>query len=130
MPEGDHQFVNLALAGVRSARASTKQGEPSEPWGEEVRAFTFHYFGTLITLQAKFFAESRILQRFVRVQLLSLPTSTATPFQAGATAAPPPPASIFIGSSMSVKNNERIVSDYIQLYTLLVISPNTSLPPA
>jgi hypothetical protein len=31
-------MVNIALAGVRSARASTKQGEPSEAWGEEVRS--------------------------------------------------------------------------------------------
>jgi len=35
MPDGEHQMINIALAGVRSARASTK-GEPSEPWGEEV----------------------------------------------------------------------------------------------
>jgi staphylococcal nuclease domain-containing protein 1 len=40
MPEGDHQMVNIALAGVRSARASTKQGEPAEPWGEEVGTTT------------------------------------------------------------------------------------------
>jgi staphylococcal nuclease domain-containing protein 1 len=39
MPDGEHQIINLALAGVRSARASSKQGEPSEPWGEEVRLF-------------------------------------------------------------------------------------------
>lgn len=38
MPEGEHQFVNVALAGVRSARAASKQGEPSEQWGEEVSA--------------------------------------------------------------------------------------------
>lgn len=36
MPDGDHQIVNIALAGVRSARVSSKQGEPSEPWAEEV----------------------------------------------------------------------------------------------
>lgn len=36
MPDGEHQFINLALAGVRCARAASKQGEPSEPWGEEV----------------------------------------------------------------------------------------------
>lgn len=36
MPEGDHQFINLALAGVRCARTASKQGEPSEPWGDEV----------------------------------------------------------------------------------------------
>lgn len=36
MPDAEHQIINIALAGVRSARASTKQGESSEPWGEEV----------------------------------------------------------------------------------------------
>lgn len=36
MPEGDHQFVNIALAGVRSPKTSGKLGEPSEQWGDEV----------------------------------------------------------------------------------------------
>lgn len=38
MPDGNHQIVNVALAGVRSPRVSSKQGEPSESWGEEVGA--------------------------------------------------------------------------------------------
>lgn len=89
MPDGEHQMVNIALAGVRCARASPKQGEPSEPWAEE----------------AKFFTESRLLQRPVRVIILSLPTATATPFQAGANSAPPPPASIFIGTVLHPAGN-------------------------
>ncbi|KAJ6593999.1 hypothetical protein B0H19DRAFT_1246717 [Mycena capillaripes] len=89
MPDGEHQVVNIALAGVRSARASSKQGEPSEPWGEE----------------AKFFTESRLLQRPVRVQILSLPTSTATPFQSGANGNVAPPASIFIGTVLHPAGN-------------------------
>ena len=36
MPDGDHQFVNIALAGVRSSRVGSKPGETTEPWGEEV----------------------------------------------------------------------------------------------
>ena len=36
MPDGDHQMVNISLAGIKSPRASTRQGESSEPWGEEV----------------------------------------------------------------------------------------------
>ena len=36
MPEGDHQFINIGLAGVRSPRAASKPGETSEQWGEEV----------------------------------------------------------------------------------------------
>ncbi|KAG6849990.1 hypothetical protein H0H93_002780 [Arthromyces matolae] len=89
MPDGEHQVVNIALAGVRSPRASTKQGEPSEAWGEE----------------AKFFTESRLLQRPVRVIILSLPTSTATPFQAGPNTAAPAPASVFIGSVLHPAGN-------------------------
>lgn len=41
MPDGEHQIVNIALAGVRSARVSSKQGETSEPWGEEVHFIIF-----------------------------------------------------------------------------------------
>jgi len=37
MPEGEHQMVTIALAGVRSTRVSSKPGEPSEQWAEEVR---------------------------------------------------------------------------------------------
>jgi staphylococcal nuclease domain-containing protein 1 len=36
MPEGEHQFVNVTLAGARSPRAASKQGETSEPWADEV----------------------------------------------------------------------------------------------
>lgn len=104
MPDGDHQMVNIALAGVRSARVSSKPGEVSEPWGEEVGLLDTSPIVTLIDeinfAQAKFFTESRLLQRHVRVQILSLPSSTATPFQTGANAAAPPPASIFIGNGM------------------------------
>jgi staphylococcal nuclease domain-containing protein 1 len=83
LENGQHQFVNLvrlprlfrptrwltghpdlqALAGVKSPKAlSGRDGEsnaPSEEWGEE----------------AKFFTESRLLQRAVKVQLLSAPVS-------------------------------------------------------
>ncbi len=36
LPDGDHQFVNIALAGVRCARVASRPGDTSEPWGEEV----------------------------------------------------------------------------------------------
>ncbi|KAF9793381.1 transcription factor [Thelephora terrestris] len=81
LSDNEHQFVNVAMAGVRTPRASNKQGEPSEQWGEE----------------AKYFTESRMLQRLVKVTLLSLPQLTATPFQAGSSSAPPP-AMILIGN--------------------------------
>ncbi|KAJ4483316.1 hypothetical protein J3R30DRAFT_1762437 [Lentinula aciculospora] len=89
LPEGDHQLLNIALAGVRAARVSSKQGEPSEPWGEE----------------AKFFTESRLLQRPVRVQLLSLPTSTATPFQPNGSGNAPTTATLFIGTVLHPAGN-------------------------
>ncbi|KAF5370772.1 hypothetical protein D9758_002014 [Tetrapyrgos nigripes] len=87
MPDGDHQMVNITLAGVRSSRAAGRPGETSEPWGEE----------------AKFFTESRLLQRPVRVQILSLPTSTATPFQSNSDA--PATASVFIGTVLHPNGN-------------------------
>ncbi|KAI0675045.1 transcription factor [Trametes maxima] len=96
MPDGDHQFVNIALAGVRCSRVASKQGEASEQWGEE----------------AKFFTESRLLQRYVKVHLLSLPNATPTPFQAGANSSAPPPATIFIGTVLHPAGNvaEHLVS--------------------
>ncbi|KAI0661175.1 transcription factor [Cubamyces menziesii] len=96
MPDGDHQFVNIALAGVRCPRVASKQGEASEQWGEE----------------AKFFTESRLLQRYVKVTLLSLPNAAPTPFQAGANATAPPPATIFIGTVLHPAGNvaEHLVS--------------------
>ena len=36
MPDGEHQFVNITLAGARSPRAASRQGETSEPFGDEV----------------------------------------------------------------------------------------------
>lgn len=56
-------------------------------------------------VQAKFFTESRLLQRPVRVQILSLPTSTATPFQSGANGNVAPPSSIFIGTVLHPAGN-------------------------
>ncbi|KAI0268661.1 transcription factor [Gloeopeniophorella convolvens] len=88
MPEGEHQFVNITLAGARSPRAASKQGETSEPWGDE----------------AKFYSESRLLQRAVKVQLLSMPTATATPFQTNGSGAPAA-ASIFIGTVLHPAGN-------------------------
>jgi staphylococcal nuclease domain-containing protein 1 len=86
-----HHVVNLALAGVRSARASGRPGEVAEQWGDEAKAFT----------------ETRLLQRSVKTILLSLPSSTGpTPFQQNSSApAQPTPASIFIGSVIHPAGN-------------------------
>lgn len=70
-------------------------------------------------MKAKFFTEQRLLQRPVRVQLLSLPSSTATPFQTSSSAAPPPSPSYFIGIGMlAFRFVSRILS---HLYHLLVL---------
>ncbi|KAG9079082.1 hypothetical protein FS749_008851 [Ceratobasidium sp. UAMH 11750] len=89
MPEDQHQFANISLAGVRCPRASGRDGEAAEEWGEE----------------AKFFVESRLLQRVVRVQILSLPAPTSTPFASTSPNAPPPSASIFIGNVLHPNGN-------------------------
>lgn len=36
LPEGDHQLVNITLAGVRSPRCANRPEETTEPFGEEV----------------------------------------------------------------------------------------------
>lgn len=76
-----HQLVNLSLAGVKSPRVAGAGGPGSNDRSEE--------FGE----EAKFFVESRLLQRNIKVTLLSMPQPTAapTPFSATASAAPPPP---------------------------------------
>lgn len=40
MPDGEHQMINVLLAGVRSPKVSSKPGDVSEPWGEEVGYIT------------------------------------------------------------------------------------------
>ena len=98
MSDGSHQMVNISLAGVKSPRASTRPGESSEAWGEEVGVLHLYYMTLSESLcKAKFFTESRLLQRPVRVVILSLPHAMANPFQSSASATTPPSASVFIG---------------------------------
>lgn len=89
MPDGDHQMVNIALAGVKGGRVASKPGETSEQYAEE----------------ARFFTESRLLQRPVKVQILSLPNAAPTPFQSTANASAPASASIFIGTVLHPAGN-------------------------
>lgn len=96
--EWEHQFINIGLAGVRCPKASGREGEAAEEFGEEVSSLAhLHRYPYLTSCQAKAFVESKLLQRAVRVQLLSLPTPTAVPFSLSATTAPAP-ATLFIGS--------------------------------
>ncbi|PWY98567.1 hypothetical protein BCV70DRAFT_201888 [Testicularia cyperi] len=85
-----HQMVNLSLAGIKAPRVTGGGGaspsDVSEPFGEE----------------AKFFVESRLLQRNIKVTLLSVPQPVAapTPFASTVSAAPAPPqptATVLIG---------------------------------
>ncbi|KAG1716638.1 hypothetical protein ID866_516 [Astraeus odoratus] len=94
MPDGEHQMANIALTGVRCPKTAPKSGEPSEQFAEE----------------AKFFTESRLLQRPVSVFILSLPTPTATPFQSSANNVPPPTTSIFIGTVLHPSGN---IAEYL-----------------
>ena len=45
IPDRDHQMVNIALAGICSANVFTRQGEPSEPWDEEVNHSHISHLG-------------------------------------------------------------------------------------
>ena len=56
-----HQFINLGIAGIRAPRSGNLSGR-EDVQGEE--------FGD----EARFFVESRLLQRLIKVTLLSLPT--------------------------------------------------------
>ncbi|EJU04311.1 hypothetical protein DACRYDRAFT_20881 [Dacryopinax primogenitus] len=78
LADDQHQFINISIAGIRCPRSTPKEGESGEEYGNE----------------ARFFSESRLLQRHVKTTLLSLPAPAATPLNA--TAAPAPP-SYFIG---------------------------------
>lgn len=83
----EHQYVNVGFAGVRAPRASNPSGgnsDGAEEYGDE----------------ARFFAESRLLQRQIKITLLSLPTPSAAPvaFGSNAPAAPAATASMFLGT--------------------------------
>lgn len=90
-----HQLINLHLAGIKTPRVSGGGGPNSvdtggEPFGEE----------------SKFFVETRLLNRDIKVTLLAVPQplATPTPFSATASAAPaatsaPTTASVLIGTA-------------------------------
>lgn len=89
-----HQLINLHLAGIKTPRVSGGGGPNSvdtggEPFGED----------------SKFFVETRLLNRNVKVTLLAVPQPLAapTPFSATASTAPPSQsltASVLIGTAM------------------------------
>ncbi|GAA6013769.1 hypothetical protein JCM10207_008185 [Rhodosporidiobolus poonsookiae] len=62
-----HQMVNLGIAGIRAPRSGNLSGRADEQQGEE--------FGD----EARFFVESRLLQRLIKITLLSLPSPTPAP---------------------------------------------------
>ena len=60
LDDQNHQFINLVLAGAKSPRAGNRDDSASEPFGDEAKTFT----------------ETRILQRAIKVRLLSAPLSS------------------------------------------------------
>ncbi|GAA5915362.1 uncharacterized protein JCM6883_006810 [Sporobolomyces salmoneus] len=78
-----HQFINLGIAGLRAPRSgnlATAGREDSEEFGDE----------------SKFFLESRLLQRLVKITLLSLPTPSLS--SAAANGGAVQSASLFLGT--------------------------------
>lgn len=72
-----HQFVTLAIAGIRAPRApAVSDHSGGEPFGDDARQFL----------------EQRLLQRNVKVMLLALPTPTATATSLGSSAPQQQPA--------------------------------------
>ncbi|KAM0791327.1 hypothetical protein ACM66B_005797 [Microbotryomycetes sp. NB124-2] len=80
-----HQFVTVGIAGVRAPRAGSNADDTTN--AEEYGA------------EARFFCDSRLLQRQIKITLLALPTPQVAPtaFGSEATTAPPP-ASMFLGT--------------------------------
>lgn len=94
-----HQLINLLLAGIKTPRVFGGGGPNSvdtggEPFGDE----------------SKFFVETRLLNRDVKVTLLAVPQalSAPMPFSATAAAAPSPvstTASVLIGTALHPKGD-------------------------
>ncbi|KAK4705914.1 staphylococcal nuclease domain-containing protein 1, partial [Phenoliferia sp. Uapishka_3] len=85
----EHQIVSIGLAGVRAPRSGNPaggEGSSGEEFGDE----------------ARYFVESRLLQRQIKVTLLSLPTPTVAPsaFSSTSNSTPPPSAAptMFLGT--------------------------------
>ncbi|CAD6951454.1 unnamed protein product [Tilletia controversa] len=99
-----HQLINLNLAGIKAPRVPAPNNNPAfvnnngdgnapqaEPFGEE----------------SKFFVESRLLQRNVKVTILSMPQPASVPTPFGSTAPashyngpPPPTTTVLIGTAL------------------------------
>jgi staphylococcal nuclease domain-containing protein 1 len=96
-----HQVVNLSLAGIKAPRMTGAGGpnsnEPSEAFAEE----------------ARFFVESRLLQRNVKVVLLSMPQPAAVPTPFGSTAAVTP-SPMLHSSSVLIGQMHHPVGDIAQ----------------
>ncbi|BGP08133.1 hypothetical protein JCM10049v2_003979 [Rhodotorula toruloides] len=83
-----HQMINLGIAGIRAPRSGNLSGR-EELQGEELGD------------ESRFFVESRLLQRLIKVTILSLPTPT------------PAPASLSNGSASSASQQPQQVSLFL-----------------
>ena len=105
MDGGVHQFVNLGLAGVRAPKSSHPSGDAGEEFGDEVSYVGRSLCVPVLTIairQAKFFLEARILQRQLKVTLLSLPS---TPTQFGTSQAIASAPTLFLGTIAHPRGN-------------------------
>ncbi|BGP16324.1 hypothetical protein JCM10213_009173 [Rhodosporidiobolus nylandii] len=85
-----HQMINLGIAGIRAPRSGNLSGR-EEAQGEE--------FGD----EARFFVESRLLQRLIKITVLSLPTPTPAPGSAPANGAQQ--VNLFLGTAQHPAGN-------------------------
>ncbi|KAK0535582.1 hypothetical protein OC835_002326 [Tilletia horrida] len=99
-----HQLINLNLAGIKAPRVPAPNPNPAFVSNSDSNAFSqAEPFGE----ESKFFVESRLLQRNVKVTILSMPqpASVPTPFASTTAAAsqstpPPPTATVLIGTAL------------------------------
>ncbi|BGP48403.1 hypothetical protein JCM10450v2_004276 [Rhodotorula kratochvilovae] len=82
-----HQMINLGIAGIRAPRSGNLSGREDNRDAEEGGD------------EARFFVESRLLQRLIKVTLLSLPTPAPAPSSLNSSAPPAPQqVNLFLGT--------------------------------
>lgn len=83
-----HQYVNLGVAGIRAPKSGNLSGRDDNQMAEELGD------------ESRFFVESRLLQRLVKVTLLSLPTPAPALASINGSSSPAAPqqVNLFLGT--------------------------------
>ncbi|GAA5833480.1 hypothetical protein JCM9279_001538 [Rhodotorula babjevae] len=83
-----HQYINLGIAGIRAPKSGNLSGRDDNQMAEELGD------------ESRFFVESRLLQRLVKVTLLSLPTPAPAPASINGSSSPAAPqqVNLFLGT--------------------------------